>query len=173
MGNGGFWRVTTRAGFLLFLARFAGAEPLADFRSDGCSLFPDGTLLRQDLWCECCIAHDIAYWQGGTRKQKQRADRVLRDCVAAKTGSDLLAETMYYGVTVGGSPVFPTWYRWGYGWRYGRGFRALERYEKQRVAEKLQHYRLLTPPAACRIEHPLETIIREGMGAWLPRENAE
>lgn len=157
-------------GLFLFMASLSRADQLADFRSDGCSLFPDGTPMQQDLWCECCIAHDIAYWQGGNRTQKQQADRALRDCVEAKTDNELLAETMYYGVMLGGSPVFPTWYRWGYGWRYGRGFRSLTRFEKQQVTEKLQYYRLLIPQSSCTIEHPLEPIIREGMRQWLPQD---
>ena len=158
-------------GLLLSVTDPAVAERLADFHSDGCSLFPDGTPIQQNLWCECCVAHDIAYWQGGTRKQKQQADQTLRLCVADKTGNEILAETMYYGVALGGSPVFPTWYRWCYGWHYGRGFRKLNRYEKQQVTENLQHYRLLTPQSSCSIEHPLEPIIKRAIRQWLPLNN--
>lgn len=121
------------------------AGQLNDFSSDGCSLFPDGTPGEQTLWCDCCFTHDIAYWQGGNRKQKEQADEALRECVLQKTASRLLANSMYYGVKLGGSPVFPSWYRWAYGWRYGRGFQSLNQYEKQRVAKKLQQYRESTP----------------------------
>mgnify|MGYP000435623119 CR=1 FL=1 len=133
------------------------AGQLDSFSSDGCSQFPDGTLDHENLWCDCCIAHDIAYWQGGNRKQKKRADNSLRECVLQKTGNTMLANIMYYGVTLGGSPVFPTWYRWGYGWRYGRGFQSLDRYEKQQVNEKLQNYRLFMPQSSCDFEHPVKT----------------
>ncbi|MGR9051604.1 MAG: hypothetical protein ACU84J_03065, partial [Gammaproteobacteria bacterium] len=122
---------------MLILCATASAGELASFRSDGCSLFPDGTPTQTDLWCACCIKHDIAYWQGGTRAQKRVADQSLRECVERQTGNSVLADTMYYGVTVGGLPVFPTWYRWGYGWSYGRGFRPLEPGEKEIVAQKL------------------------------------
>lgn len=44
------------------------AGGLDDFSSDGCSQFPDGTFTQENLWCDCCITHDIAYWQGGSRK---------------------------------------------------------------------------------------------------------
>lgn len=144
------------------------AEELDNFSSDGCSQFPDGTFTQENLWCDCCITHDIAYWQGGNRKQKNQADQALRACVLNKTGSLLLADTMYYGVTLGGSPVFPTWYRWGYGWQYGRGYKALNIYEKQQVEIKSQHYFIDTPRIFCDFEHPLKmklkTELRELLG---------
>ena len=144
---------------LVTMLNVAVAEPLDDFSSDGCSQFPDGTFSQADLWCDCCIAHDIAYWQGGNRNQKQHADENLRDCVFQKTGSRLLAETMYFGVRLGGSPVFPTWYRWGYGWRYGRGFQSLNQYELQQVNAKLQRYPPNHSLSSCSIEHPLHKLL--------------
>lgn len=154
------FRIIAGTVLLISTTNPATAGELKDFRSDGCSLFPDGTLQQQDLWCECCVAHDIAYWQGGSRNQKKQADQALRQCVKRKTGNIPLADTMYYGVTLGGSPAFPTWYRWGYGWLYGRGFRPLSPHEKQQVEEKLRHYRIAMPTASCNAEHPLELLIR-------------
>ncbi|MCK4840575.1 MAG: hypothetical protein KAT04_01685 [Methylococcales bacterium] len=139
---------------LVILSNNVYADQLANFSSDGCSQFPDGTLTQTDLWCECCISHDLAYWQGGSQKQKQQADKTLRDCVLQKTNNKLFANIMYYGVTVGGLPVFPTWYRWGYGWRYGRGFQSLNLYEQQLVEIRLQHYHLSTPFLACEFDYP-------------------
>ena len=138
----------------LLMLSFNGviAGQLDDFSSDGCSQFPDGTIAQQDLWCDCCITHDIAYWQGGNRQQKKQADLTLRKCVLQKTGNSILANSMYYGVTLGGSPVFFTWY----GWRYGRGYQSLNQYEKQMVIEKLQLYRLSMPQSFCNFEHPLK-----------------
>ena len=158
--------------FSLLAIKLAAAGQLEDFRSDGCSLFPDGTLLQQDLWCECCIAHDIAYWQGGSRKQKSQADETLRQCVQQKTGNTTLADTMYYGVTIGGLPVFPTWYRWGYGWRYGRGFQALNTNEIQQVEEKLLHYRQSLTPFSCDGEHPLKILLKNEMRELLQQNNS-
>jgi len=137
------------------------AGELDNFSSDGCSQFPDGTFTQENLWCDCCISHDIAYWQGGSRRQKKQADQKLRACVLNKTDSLLLADTMYYGVTFGGSPVFPTWYRWGYGWRYGRGFQSLSIVEQQQVEEKLQHYFIATPQGFCEFEHPLKLMLEK------------
>lgn len=146
---------------LCLLIKCVGAAELADFSSDGCSQFPDGTLTQQDLWCDCCITHDIAYWQGGNRQQKKQADEALRQCVLQKTDNKLLADTMYYGVTLGGSPVFPVWYRWGYGWRYGRGFQSLNEYEQQQVTGKLQQYTVSMPYTSCDFDYPVRVFIEK------------
>jgi hypothetical protein len=146
------------------------AGKLDDFSSDGCSQFPDGTLTQQNLWCDCCITHDIAYWQGGNRKQKKQADKELRQCVLNKTDNTLLADAMYYGVTVGGSPVFPTWYRWGYGWRYGRGFQSLNLFEKQQVKKKLERYFMTAIPNSCDFEHPVKLMIEKELLQLLQKE---
>jgi len=146
---------------LCLLIKCVGAAELADFSSDGCSQFPDGTLTQQDLWCDCCITHDIAYWQGGNRQQKKQADEALRQCVLQKTDNKLLADTMYYGVTLGGSPVFPVWYRWGYGWRYGRGFQSLNKYEQQQVADQLQQYTVSMPYTSGDFDYPVRVFIEK------------
>ena len=91
---------------------------LKPFTSDGCSLFPDSSLISENDWCSCCFEHDIAYWKGGTDEERKIADEILRDCVAGKTGNATLANAMHDGVRLGGSPYFYNWYRWGYGWDY-------------------------------------------------------
>ncbi len=113
---------------------------LKDFTSDGCSLFPDRSLINNKDWCDCCLEHDIAYWQGGTKEQRLEADLRLRDCVLTKTGDSILAEAMYQGVRFGGSPYFYTWYRWGYGWSYERKYQALTIEEQRLVSDKLVDY---------------------------------
>lgn len=117
-----------------------GPSTLKDFTSDGCSLFPDRSLITNKDWCDCCLEHDIAYWQGGTEAQRLEADLRLRDCVLTKTGDSVLAEAMYQGVRVGGSPWFYNWYRWGYGWGYERKYQALTLEEQRLVSDKLVEY---------------------------------
>ena len=116
------------------------SDHLSDFISDGCSLFPDRSLIDNDDWCECCMEHDIAYWQGGTKAQRLTADEKLRNCVYQKTGNQALAETMYQGVRFGGSPYFYNWYRWGYGWSYERKYQTLTLDEQRMVSDKLVKY---------------------------------
>ena len=115
------------------LANGTGLEP---FTSDGCSAFPDGTIDQQSLWVNCCIRHDLAYWKGGTHDERFMADQALETCVS-KVGEPELAKIMLAGVRVGGSPFFPTFYRWGYGWPYLRGYKALNEEEQLEVKRKL------------------------------------
>ena len=114
---------------------------LSNFTSDGCSLFIDGTFENPELWKDCCFQHDIVYWQGGTKEEKEAADLAFKKCVEKKTGNSGLAELMYQAVRKGGEPYFPTWYRWGYGWPLGRGYRSLTIAEKDLVKIKLAEYR--------------------------------
>ena len=127
---------------VVLLSTGCGKNPdeLSDFVSDGCSLFPDRSLINNDDWCDCCLEHDIAYWQGGTEAQRLEADKELRDCVLRKTDNPVLADAMYQGVRLGGSPYFYNWYRWGYGWSYERKYQALTLKEQRMVSNKLYNY---------------------------------
>jgi len=100
-------------------------------------MFPDRSLINEDDWCECCFEHDVAYWQGGTKEDRDAADERFKNCILKKTGDEFLAELMFIGVRLGGSPFLPAWYRWGYGWNYLRGYRALNAEEQKIVQEKL------------------------------------
>lgn len=91
------------------------------FVSDGCSAFPDGMPWEKTLWLDCCRDHDIAYWQGGTYDERRKADEELRRCVG-NVGRPEIAALMLAGVRVGGSPYWPTRFRWGYGWQWPRGY---------------------------------------------------
>jgi len=125
------------------------AADISGFTSDGCSLFPDGNLQDRTLWCECCFRHDKAYWQGGTEDERLNADRELRECVYERTHSKVLADLMYDGVRAGGNPAFPAWYRWAYGWKYGRGYAPLTEQEKAQVLDKLKAYFAKHPQGYC------------------------
>lgn len=139
--------------YLLIVLSVTGQPALSEqtntikaFTTDGCSLFPDGTFSNQQLWQACCTRHDIRYWQGGTWQQRQQADRELQACVA-KMGQPGIANIMLGGVRVGGSPFWPTSYRWGYGWGYLRGYKPLNEQEQQSVNKALQQYQANhTPP---------------------------
>jgi len=84
------------------------------------------------------VEHDVAYWIGGTREERSRADRELKVCVE-EIESASLARTMWLGVRAGGSPYVPTSYRWGYGWPFTRGYQEVS-------DEEAQHARSLRAP---------------------------
>lgn len=89
--------------------RTAPAKP---FVSDGCSLWID------DGWGRpCCVDHDIRYWCGGESEERSQADAELRRCVD-EVAPSALAWLMWAGVRAGGTPLLPTYYRWGYGRDY-------------------------------------------------------
>ncbi len=83
----------------------------ADFKSDGCSMFPDCD------YRECCEEHDLAYYFGGTSKERWQADKKLFKCVAAKKGfhHKIIAPIMWLGVRAFGVSWLPTSFRWGFG----------------------------------------------------------
>ena len=111
---------------------------LNQFKSDGCSLFLDRSLIDEKSWCDCCVAHDSVYWHGGTKQERLQTDQKFRQCIIEKTGDEYLADMMYNAVRAGGSPYFPTWYRWGYGWNYIRGYKALTPQEKETIRVMLK-----------------------------------
>jgi hypothetical protein len=80
-------------------------------KSDACTFFPDGN------YVDCCYAHDLAYFYGGTGKQRRQADKQLYRCVKNKRGSynKFVAPLMYLGVRIGGVSWLPTPFRWGFG----------------------------------------------------------
>ena len=141
------WRIPA---LLMTLTVASCAEPeLRPFTSDGCSLFPDSSLIGADDWCNCCFEHDIAYWRGGTEDEREAADALLRDCVMAKTGNGTLAAAMYEGVRLGGSPYFYNWYRWGYGWGYRRKYQSLTSTETSNAEKLLAEYFASSPTNVC------------------------
>lgn len=112
---------------------------IADFTTDGCSLFPDGKASQPTLWQHCCVAHDQAYWPGGTKEERAAADDALKTCVAA-TDSKITSAFMWLGVRVAGGPQWPTKFRWGYGWPYLRPYQSLDANEQQSVKKKWEQH---------------------------------
>jgi hypothetical protein len=103
---------------------------LEPFTTDGCTKYHDGTKENPTLWLHCCIAHDIAYWLGGTSDERKAADDNLFQCVSA-TGQPKTARIMYIGTRAGGGPLGQNSYRWGFGWNRVRDYKLLSDREKQ------------------------------------------
>jgi hypothetical protein len=137
--------------FVLAIVVSACATPtvLHPFSTDGCSVFPNHSLIGKADWCSCCLKHDLAYWRGGTDKERLDADRELKACVLGVTGNDALANSMYLGVRVGGGPYFFTPYRWGYGWSYGRLYTPLTSSEQAIAAKFESDYLASNPTLSC------------------------
>lgn len=114
----------------------AQASDLEMFSTDGCSAFPDGSLQDKQRWQDCCIAHDLAYWAGGSYEDRLASDEALAECVS-DVGEPAIAKLMLAGVRAGGSPFLPTTFRWGYGWRYWRGYRPLTDAEKDLILQTI------------------------------------
>lgn len=125
------------------------SQTLAPFSTDGCSNFPDRVLITRKDWCHCCVVHDLAYWRGGTARERTTADEQLRTCVANTTGDTALGDLMYAGVRAGGGPYFYTNYRWGYGWPFGRGYAPLSEAERVSVSKQEALYRMGNPNLTC------------------------
>jgi len=125
--------------FLVFLLPLpVVANELRPFTSDGCSSFPDGPPSEPDKWRNCCFEHDKAYWLGGTRKERSLADQELKVCIA-QVENKVLAGVMWAGVRAGGSPWWPTKFRWSYGWPYTRGYQAVTDEERSLAKEMLKN----------------------------------
>lgn len=71
------------------------------FKTDVCTSSPNGT------WGHCCIEHDIAYWRGGTKSDRKRADHRLRWCMIKSGGPGKL----YYDFVRAAG-----WAYWGKAW---------------------------------------------------------
>ncbi|HTL38002.1 MAG TPA: hypothetical protein VL326_32950 [Kofleriaceae bacterium] len=125
---------------------------LAPFTTDGCSMFPDGTLSNPTKWQHCCITHDFAYYAGGPSDLREAADSGLRECIASET-NQLVADIVYYAVRAGGTPALPTPWRWGYGWFYDPldGYRALPSTQSTAAAKQIASYK----------EHPVPPMAIE------------
>ncbi|MGB0733977.1 MAG: FAD-binding oxidoreductase [Pontibacterium sp.] len=112
---------------------------LKPFASDGCSSFPDGTFAQNQLWLACCVEHDLAYWKGGTKAERELADLALEKCVVS-VGEQQIAKLMLAGVRVGGTPYLPTTFRWGYGWPYPRSYGPLTDDELKAIEKATSEY---------------------------------
>lgn len=141
------WRTIGAPLAAIALVGCASTTELRPFTTDGCSLFPDRSRAMGKDWCACCVAHDLVYWRGGTAEERLQADRTLKACVTQVSGDEALASLMYGGVRIAGTPYMLSWFRWGYGWGYGRFYRPLTDAEQQ-LADRLQGESLAHQPTA-------------------------
>ncbi len=127
---------------------------LDEFSSDGCSMYPDSN--PEENWVHCCIAHDINYWYGGTKKEKKDSDAELRRCVTEVTNS-AHGKFIETGVSIGGvpSPARLPW-EWGYGWRKTDHYLSLSDKKIETILNK-------APNVMTAIEILPEDIVGDGL----------
>jgi hypothetical protein len=118
------------------------ANEIKPFKTDGCSMWMDGPPLYPNLWRHCCVAHDLAYWQGGTKEQRSMADNAIQACVLEAAESKGMANYMHGMIRWGGSPYWMSLYRWGYGWNYWekmkpRGYKTPTIKEQIKINEQM------------------------------------
>ena len=146
------WKSAARALALAapFLFSACASNPvMKPFSTDGCSMFPDRSLVSEADWCRCCLAHDLAYWRGGTGDERLEADLALKSCVFSASGSAELADLIFAGVRSGGGPYFFTSYRWGYGWSFGRMYKPLSAAEEAQATAQRESYLATNPTLVC------------------------
>ncbi len=125
---------------LLTITGCAKKIPLEPFTNAGCEFFPTSSFADTTNVSRCCLEHDMAYWQGGTEDERWAADQAFRDCLISVTGNERLADMMYDAVRMGGTPHFPSWYRWGYGWKSSRAYGPLSEEDREVVRMLLDEY---------------------------------
>ena len=96
------------------------------FKTDGCSggMSRAWRVLRgkPPPWEGHCVTHDRAYHPGGSRRERREADQRLRAAVT-RNGYPGWALVIWAAVRIGGHPLLPLPWRWGFGWKYPRGYR--------------------------------------------------
>jgi hypothetical protein len=110
---------------------------LAEFETDYCTFFPEGTMSQPRVWEDCCLQHDLVYWAGGTSKMQDISDVELGKCVTEKSSS-FFGRLMYRGVRIGHYSPIKSKTRWGHGWGDKRSFQALSTKEKIIIKSKLE-----------------------------------
>ena len=98
----------------------AQSSVLNTFVTDYCTNYPEGPKDRPDQWKHCCLVHDMYFWAGGNKQNRNQADLELKSCIEA-TGAIHKAKIMYYAVRIGSySPIKYPKKKWNNGWS-GRG----------------------------------------------------
>lgn len=124
--------------FILLTSLWVHASEIRPFESDGCTMSPDGTFRERTKWRDCCIAHDLRLWGGGTKEERVEADLTLRQCMETKAGPRI-AKIFWLAVKMGShSPIKLPNKQWGNAWYQNSGYRSLAPEEIDRLIIKIQ-----------------------------------
>lgn len=95
---------------------FAVNDKLVPFQTDYCTSFPEGTPTNPSAWKNCCLRHDMNFWAGGDKADRDEADLKLKECVEEK-GYPKIAWVIYQAVRLGSySPIKFENKKWNFGW---------------------------------------------------------
>ena len=108
--------------FLVLLTLFMNAKAigandnLVAFQTDYCTGIPEGVPSNRTAWKNCCLMHDMYFWAGGDKEDRDESDLHLRRCVEDK-GYPKLAWVIYQAVRLGSySPIKFENKKWNFGW---------------------------------------------------------
>jgi hypothetical protein len=120
-----FMKVMLFLTLLLPTSLLLAQENLSAFETDFCTNYPEGPKDNPNQWKHCCLTHDMFFWAGGTRRDRDKADLELKSCIQ-KTGAEYQAQLMYLAVRAGSySPVKYPKRQWNNGWQNRSSHQAL------------------------------------------------
>lgn len=120
-----------------FSQSFPPEREIRPFKTDGCTMAPEGTINRPNLFHNCCVEHDLRMWGGGSKKERKAADWGLRTCIRKLAGPGY-ADIYYNAVRLGRlSPITIRSKRWGNAWYEFDGNRKLSTDEIKRIIDAL------------------------------------
>lgn len=104
--------------FTLFINAkvIAANDTLVPFKTDYCTGIPEGVPQNPTAWKNCCLMHDMYFWAGGDKRDRDASDLSLRSCVEDK-GYPKIAFVIYHAVRLGSySPIKFEDKKWNFGW---------------------------------------------------------
>lgn len=124
--------------FLLSNSAWSFDSKLSPLKTDYCTNYPEGTRETPDLWKHCCLMHDMYFWAGGNKKDRDNADHELRSCIKA-TGAIAQSRLMYLAVRLGSySPLKYPKKKWNHGWAKRPEFQTLSRDDILEIERELE-----------------------------------
>lgn len=120
---------------LSFNLQASEKNTIMPFTTDGCSALVYQQSMQNPELLNCCVAHDIRYWQGGNKASKKNTDLNFSLCLR-KIGMPAIEREIYYwSVRIGGTAYWKTSWRWGYGWKKLRDYSPLTEEEEKQVKD--------------------------------------
>ena len=120
------------------LSYSAENEVLKPFLTDYCTAYAEGTREKPELWKHCCVEHDLYFWSGGSKADRDATDLRLKSCVEA-TGAVAQARLIYMAVSIGGkSPIRFKTKQWGHAWEKRERYIRLNETETATVLQYVE-----------------------------------